>query len=280
MRQIEARSITEAVERLCVEANYVLGDDLVEALKGALEREESPSGRDVLSQLIDNARVSREGQYPACQDTGFTIVFLEMGQGVQVVGGDLYQAINSGVARGYKKGYLRASIVKDPLKRVNTGDNTPAVIHTELGTGDRLKITVMAKGGGCENMSRSAMLTPAMGKQGVVNFVVDTVRRGAVNACPPILVGVGVGGTFDECALISKKALLRPIGSPHPDPATAGLEKELLEKINNLGIGPQGLGGRITALAVHVEKYPCHIASLPVAVNMECHSHRVKTATL
>lgn len=280
MRQIEARSIAEAVERLCVEANYVLGDDLVEALKGALEREESPSGRDVLSQLIDNARVSREGQYPACQDTGFTIVFLEMGQGVQVIGGDLYQAINSGVASGYKEGYLRASIVKDPLKRVNTGDNTPAVIHTELGTGDRLKITVMAKGGGCENMSRSAMLTPAMGKQGVVNFVVDTVRRGAVNACPPILVGVGVGGTFDECALISKKALLRPVGSPHPDPATAGLEKELLEKINNLGIGPQGLGGRITALAVHVEKYPCHIASLPVAVNMECHSHRVKTATL
>lgn len=280
MRQIEARSITEVVERLCVEANYVLGDDLVEALKGALEREESPSGRDVLSQLIDNARVSRERQYPACQDTGFTIVFLEMGQGVQVIGGDLYQAINSGVASGYKEGYLRASIVKDPLKRVNTGDNTPAVIHTELGTGDRLKITVMAKGGGCENMSRSAMLTPAMGRQGVVNFVVDTVRRGAVNACPPILVGVGVGGTFDECALISKKALLRPIGSPHPDPATAGLEKELLEKINNLGIGPQGLGGRITALAVHVEKYPCHIASLPVAVNMECHSHRVKTATL
>jgi len=280
MRQIEARSITEAVERLCVEANYVLGDDLVEALKGALEREESPSGRGVLSQLIDNARVSREGQYPTCQDTGFTIVFLEMGQGVQVIGGDLYQAINSGVAHGYKKGYLRASIVKDPLKRVNTGDNTPAVIHTELGTGDRLKITVMAKGGGCENMSRSAMLTPAMGKQGVVNFVVDTVRRGAVNACPPILVGVGVGGTFDGCALISKKALLRPVGSPHPDPATAGLEKELLEKINNLGIGPQGLGGRITALAVHVEKYPCHIASLPVAVNMECHSHRVKTATL
>lgn len=280
MRQIEARSITEVVERLCVEANYVLGDDLVEALKGALEREESPSGRDVLSQLIDNARVSREGQYPACQDTGFTIVFLEMGQGVQVIGGDLYQAINSGVARGYKEGYLRASIVKDPLKRVNTGDNTPAVIHTELGTGDRLKITVMAKGGGCENMSRSAMLTPAMGRQGVVNFVVDAVRRGAVNACPPILVGVGVGGTFDECALISKKALLRPIGSPHPDPATAGLEKELLEKINNLGIGPQGLGGRITALTVHVEKYPCHIASLPVAVNMECHSHRVKTATL
>ena len=280
MRQIEARSITEVVERLCVEANYVLGDDLVEALKGALEREESPSGRDVLSQLIDNARVSREGQYPACQDTGFTIVFLEMGQGVQVIGGDLYQAINSGVARGYKEGYLRASIVRDPLKRVNTGDNTPAVIHTGLGTGDRLKITVMAKGGGCENMSRSAMLTPAMGKQGVVNFVVDTVRRGAVNACPPILVGVGVGGTFDGCALISKKALLRPVGSPHPDPATAGLEKELLEEINNLGIGPQGLGGRITALAVHVEKYPCHIASLPVAVNMECHSHRVKTATL
>ncbi len=280
MRQIEARSIAGAVERLCVEANYVLGDDLVEALKGALEREESPSGRDVLSQLIDNARVSREGQYPACQDTGFTIVFLEMGQGVQVIGGDLYQAINSGVACGYKKGYLRASIVKDPLKRVNTGDNTPAVIHTELGTGDRLKITVLAKGGGCENMSRSAMLTPAMGKQGVVNFVVDTVRRGAVNACPPVIVGVGVGGTFDECALISKKALLRPIGSPHPDPATAGLEKELLEEINNLGIGPQGLGGRITALTVHVEKYPCHIASLPVAVNMECHSHRVKTATL
>ena len=280
MRQIEARFITETVERLCVEANYVLGDDLVGALKGALKKEESPSGKDVLTQLIENARVSKEGQFPACQDTGFTIVFLEMGQGVEVTGGDLCQAINRGVASGYEKGYLRASIVKDPLKRVNTGDNTPAVIHTELVTGDRLRITIMAKGGGCENMSRSAMLTPARGKQGVVDFVVETVRRGAVNACPPIIAGVGVGGTFDECALISKKALLRPVGRPHPDPATAELEKELLEKINNLGIGPQGLGGRITALAVHVEKYPCHIASLPVAVNMECHSHRVKTATL
>jgi fumarate hydratase subunit alpha len=299
MRKIEARIITETVERLCIEANYVLGEDLVTALKGALEREESRAGKDILTQLIENARISKEGQYPACQDTGFTIVFLEMGQGVEVVQNAEYgmrgtelnsafaipnsalcEAINKGVAQGYTKGYLRASIVKDPLKRVNTGDNTPAVIHTELVPGDRLKITLMAKGGGCENMSRSTMLTPAKGKQGVVDFVVDAVRRGAVNACPPIIVGVGIGGTFDECALISKKALLRSVGSPHPDPATAGLEGELLERINNLGIGPQGFGGRVTALAVHVEKYPCHIASLPVAVNIECHSHRVKSATL
>ncbi len=280
MRQIEAKIITEAVEKLCIEANYILGDDLVEALKGALKREESPSGRDVLTQLIENAKVSKKGEYPACQDTGFTVVFLEMGQGVQVTGGDLYEAINRGVARGYEKGYLRASIVKDPIKRVNTGDNTPAVIHTELVPGDKLKLTVMAKGGGCENVSRFTMLIPARGRQGVVDFAVETVKHGAVNACPPVIVGVGIGGTFDECALISKKALLRPVGGSHPEPATAELERELLEKINNLGIGPQGFGGRMTALAVHIEKYPCHIASLPVAVNMDCHSHRVKTAVL
>lgn len=280
MRKIEAGVVTETVERLCIEANYVLSDDLVHALKGALEREESPSGKYVLTQLIENASTSKEGQYPACQDTGFTVAFLELGHEVEVVGGDLYRTINHGVARGYKKGYLRASIVRDPLNRVNTGDNTPAVIHTELVPGDRLKITLMAKGGGCENQSRSAMLIPAKGKQGVVDFVVDVVSRGAVSACPPIIVGVGIGGTFDECALISKKALLRPVGSPHPDPSTAELEKELLGKINNLGIGPQGFGGRVTALAVHVEKYPCHIASLPVAVNIECHSHRVRSATL
>ncbi|HHT9119708.1 MAG TPA: fumarate hydratase [Candidatus Hypogeohydataceae bacterium YC41] len=280
MRQIEAKIISETVERLCIEANYILEDALVTALKKALQVEESPAGKDVLTKLIENARVSKEEQYPACQDTGFTIAFLEIGQGVEVIGGDLYEAVNRGVAAGYKKGYLRASIVKDPFKRVNTGDNTPAVIHTKLVPGDGIKITIMAKGGGCENMSRSAMLIPVKGKQGVVDFVVDTVKRGAVNACPPVIVGVGVGGTFDECALISKKALLRPVGSPNPDHATAELEKELLEKINNLGIGPQGFGGRITALAVHVEKYPCHIASLPVAVNMDCHSHRVKTAIL
>ncbi len=280
MRQIEAGTVTETLERLCIEAGYVLGEDLVKALENALSMEESPTGKDVLRKLIENARVAREGEYPACQDTGFTTVFLEMGQQVRIANGNHYEAINRGVAIGYKKGYLRASVVRDPLRRVNTGDNTPAVIHLETVPGDKLKITLMAKGGGCENMSNFRMLIPAMGEQGVVDFVVESVKRGAIKACPPVIVGVGIGGTFDKCALMAKKALLRPIGSPHPDPATAEFEKKLIKKINSLGIGPQGFGGSVTALAVHVDKYPTHIASLPVAVNMDCHSHRVKTAVL
>ena len=280
MRTINARTITETIKGLCIAANYELNEDLISALEDALTREESPVGRDVLSQILENARIARKGVYPACQDTGATVVFAELGNELEVVGGDFEQSVQKGVSEGYKSGYHRASIVKDPLKRVNTGDNTPCVIHSEIVPGDRLKLTVMAKGGGCENQSHIAMLTPAVGRQGVVDFVVGVVKGGAAKACPPNIIGVGLGGTFDMCALLAKKSLLRPIGSPNGDAGMQELERELLDKINNLGIGPQGLGGRITALAVHIEKHPCHIASLPVAVNIECHSHRVKTATI
>ena len=280
MRQIEAKTITACVERLCIEANYNLNEDLIEALEGAQRKEESPVGIEVLTQLIENARIGRKGTYPVCQDTGFAVIFVKIGQGLEIIGGDLYEAITRGVAQGYKKGYLRASIVRDPLARVNTGDNTPPVIHTEVVPGDNLQLTVMAKGGGCENMSRATMLIPAKGRQGVIDFVVDTARRGAVSACPPIILGVGIGGPLEMSTLLAKQALLRPIGRPHQDSTTNELERELLEKVNNLGIGPQGWGGRTTALAVHVEKYPCHIASLPVAVNVECHSHRVNHTEL
>ncbi len=227
-----------------------------------------------------NAEIGRKEHVPVCQDTGYAVVFVEIGQDVQIVGDGLQEAINEGVRRGYKSGYLRKSIVENPLTRVNTGDNTPAVIHTDIVPGDSLRITFMAKGGGCENMSRTAMLTPAQGRDGVISFVVETVKTAGANPCPPIIVGVGLGGTFEYASLLSKKAILRSVGSHNKDNAIAGLEDELLEKINKLGIGPQGFGGRITALAVHVETYPCHIASLPVAVNIECHSHRPKSIVI
>lgn len=280
MRTIYAGDITETIKGLCVAANYELNEDLVSALGDALAKEESPVGRDILAQILENARIARESGYPACQDTGAAVVFAEIGQELRIEGGDFEQSIQRGVAEGYKSGCLRASMVKDPIRRVNTGDNTPCIIHSEIVPGDKLRLTVMAKGGGCENQSHTAMLTPAAGRQGVVDFIVGVVRGGAAKACPPNIVGVGLGGTFDICALLSKKALLRPIGSHNEDAGIRELEQELLDKINRLGIGPQGLGGRITALAVHVEKYPCHIASLPVAVNIECHSHRVKTAVI
>ncbi|MFQ5957346.1 MAG: fumarate hydratase [Candidatus Brocadiales bacterium] len=280
MRTIDIGIITETIKKLCIAANHELNDDLISALEDALRKEESPIGRDILAQILENARIAREGIYPACQDTGATIVFVEMGQELRIVGGDFEKSIQRGVSLGYKSGRLRASMVKDPLLRVNTGDNTPCMIHLEAVPGDKLGLTVMAKGGGCENQSRTAMLTPAMGRQGVVDFIVSAVRQGAAKACPPNIIGVGLGGTFDMCTLLAKRSLLRQVGAPHKDRHIRELEQELLCKINDLGIGPQGLGGRITALAVHVEKGPCHIASLPVAVNIECHSHRVKTATL
>ncbi len=280
MRTVETEKITETIKGLCISANYELNDDLISALEDALKKEKSPVGCDVLSQILENACIAGEGVFPACQDTGATVVFAEIGQGLRIVGGDLGQSIQAGVSEGYKSGGLRASMVENPLQRVNTGDNTPCMIHAEVVPGDRLSLTVMAKGGGCENQSCIAMLTPAMGRQGVVDFVVGAVREGAAKACPPNIIGVGLGGTFDMCALLAKKSLLRPVGSHNEDAGMRELEQELLGRINDLGIGPQGLGGRITALAVHVEKYPCHIASLPVAVNIECHSHRVKTATL
>lgn len=280
MRRIEADTITQAVERLCMEANYFLGQDVIDALERSLKGEESPIGQQILGDILENARIGREELSPICQDTGFTVAFVELGQEVEVVGGSLDEAITKGVAQGYTKGYLRASIVQDPLRRINTKDNTPPVIHVEVVPGDRLRLTVMCKGSGCENMSRFAMLTPAQGRKGVVNFVVETVLKGGGRPCPPLIVGVGLGGTFDQATYIAKRSLLRPVGSHHTEAHIKELEEELLEKVNATGVGPQGWGGRTTALAVHVETYPCHIASLPVAVNIECHSHRLKTTIL
>ena len=280
MRQINTEQITDTIEKLCIDANYNLGDDLISSLRDALEKEESPLGREVITQLLENAEIGKQEQVPVCQDTGFAIIFIEIGQDIMLTGGNLQDAINEGVRRGYKNGLLRKSIVKNPIDRINTGDNTPAVIHTDIVPGDKLKITFDAKGGGCENMSRSAMLTPAQGREGVINFVVETVKTAGANPCPPIIVGVGLGGTFDYSTLLAKKAILRPVGSYNKDDTIAKLEIELLDKINKLGIGPQGLGGRITALAVQIETFPCHIASLPVAVNIECHSHRTKTVMI
>lgn len=280
MRQINTEEITDTVEKICIDANYNLGEDLITSLRNALDKEESPLGKEVIKQLLENAEIGRNEQVPVCQDTGYAVVFVEIGQNVMIKGQSLQEAINEGVRRGYKNGYLRKSIVRSPLDRVNTGDNTPAAIHTDIVPGDKLKITFIAKGGGCENMSRTAMLTPAHGRDGVINFVVETVKIAGANPCPPIIVGVGLGGTFEYASLLSKKAILRSVGIHNKDSNIAYLEDELLEKINKLGIGPQGFGGRITALAVHVETYPCHIASLPVAVNIECHSHRPKSIVI
>lgn len=278
--RISASEITEKVSRLCMDANFNLNEDVLDALRDSYEAEGAPVAKEVFAELLENAKIARECQMPLCQDTGVAVVFVEIGEYVEVVDGRLYDAIHEGIREGYKKGFLRKSMVKDPLNRINTGDNTPAIIHTEFTSENYLKITFMAKGGGCENMSRLAMLTPADGKAGVINFVVETVKIAKANPCPPIIVGVGIGGTFDYAALLAKKSLLRPLGTKHIDPDTANLENEMLERINNLGIGAQGLGGWITAMAVHVERHPCHIASLPVAVNIECHAHRVKTVTL
>ncbi|MFN3467492.1 MAG: fumarate hydratase [Candidatus Brocadiales bacterium] len=280
MRQINANIITQTVEKLCTGANYFLGQDVIDALENSLKREESPTGQQILRDILENARIGREELSPICQDTGFTVVFVELGQKVEITGGRLDEAITRGVAQGYTKGLLRASIVQDPFKRINTKDNTPPVIHEEVVPGDQLKLTVMCKGSGCENMSRFAMLTPAQGRKGIVNFVVETVLKGGGRPCPPLIVGVGIGGTFDQATYIAKKSLLRPVGSHHPEAHIRELEEELLEKVNNTGLGPQAWGGRTTALAVHVETYPCHIASLPLAVNIECHSHRLKSMTL
>ncbi len=277
---ISVSEIIEKVSQLCKDANFNVNQDIIAALLDSYETEVSPVAKEVFAELLENAKIAHECQMPICQDTGVAVVFVEIGEGVEITGGRLYDAINEGVRKGYKEGYLRKSIVKDPLNRVNTGDNTPALIHTEFVSENHLKITVMAKGGGCENMSRIAMLTPADGREGVINFVVETVRIAKANPCPPIIVGVGIGGTFDYAALLAKKALLRPLGTKHHDPDTVKLEAEMLGRINNLGIGAQGLGGWVTAMAVHIERYPCHIASLPVAVNIECHAHRVKTVVL
>ncbi|HHX87435.1 MAG TPA: fumarate hydratase [Firmicutes bacterium] len=239
-----------------------------------METEESPPGKEVLKQLIENVRIAREERVPLCQDTGFSVFFVDWGQEVHLTGGTLEEAINEGVRRGYQEGYLRKSVVKDPLNRVNTGDNTPAVIYVNLVSGDKVRIRFAPKGGGSENMSTVKMLKPADGVNGVVDFVVNHVKQAGPNPCPPIVVGVGIGGTFDKVAVLAKQALLRPVGQPNPDPFYADLEKKILEEINDLGIGPQGFGGRVTALAVHIETFPSHIASMAAAVNINCHAAR------
>lgn len=272
--------IIEAVADLCMRANYELADDVCNALEKGLACEESDAGRDVFRQLIENAGIARTEQVPMCQDTGFAVIFLEVGQDLHIAGCSLPDAVNEGVAKGYREGYLRMSIVGHPLKRINTGDNTPAVIHTEIVPGDKLKIIAAPKGGGSENMSGVRMLKPSDGVEGVKKFVVELVEAAGSNPCPPIIVGVGIGGTMDKAAILAKKSLLRPIGEHNPNPDDAQLEMDLLELVNATGIGPAGLGGRITALAVNVETYPCHIASLPVAVNIQCHAARHKEVTL
>lgn len=281
VRELDVAEITAAVRDLCITANYDLPVDVYEALKAAQEVEESPVGREVLAQLVENADIAAADRVPICQDTGLAVIFAEVGQDVHLTGGDFEEAVHEGVRRGYGEGYLRKSVAEEPAHaRRNTTDNTPAIIHTSIVPGDRLRLTMMAKGGGAENMSSLNMLKPAQGWAGVADAVVGTVSRAGSNPCPPVVVGVGIGGTIEVVTLLAKKALLREVGSRHPDPRLAALEDELLERINALGIGPQGLGGRTTALAVFIEEMPCHIASMPVAVNVQCHAQRHKSVTL
>jgi len=272
--------VAVAVARLVQEANCVLEPDIAWAIARARCREESPVGKEVLAQLLENATAAETGRVPMCHDTGVALVFLDIGQDLHLVGGDLIAAVNRGVAQGYKEGCLPTSMVDDPIRRWNTGDNTPAMVYTNIVQGDRLRIRVACKGGGAENMSRLQMLPPAAGWEGARRFIVETVAQAGAAACPPVVVGVGIGGNFDRCALLAKLALLRPVGEPHPDPEWAAREDELVEEINQLGVGPMGLGGTVTALAVHIEVMGCHIAALPVAVNIECHAHRHKEIVL
>ncbi|MBI4330889.1 MAG: fumarate hydratase [Chloroflexi bacterium] len=281
MRSIDCGTITAAVERLCQEASFDLGEDVLRALKEALEREKSPLGKEALAQILENAGIARRERIPLCQDCGTAIIFLELGQEVHVTGGNLMDALSEGVKWGYARGYLRRSMVAGPLfGRRNTGDNTPPVVHIGIVPGDSLRVIVMPKGAGSENMSRLAMLQPAQGRKGIVDFVVRAVSEAGSSPCPPGIIGVGIGGTSDKAMWLAKEALLRPVGEPHRDPEVAGLEKEILGRVNALGIGPEGFGGTVTALAVHVEVFPTHIASLPVGVNIQCHSARHKEAVL
>ncbi len=274
MNTIHVDRIITSVEKLCMDANYNLNEDIFQALRSAREKEKSENGRMVLDNLIQNAEIAGKEKLAICQDTGMAVAFLEIGQDVHITGGNLFNAIQEGVRRGYEKGFLRCSVVNHPLNRVNTGDNTPAVVYTEIVAGDKLKIEIAPKGFGSENMSALCMLKPSDGIEGVKDFILKTVSDAGANPCPPVIVGVGIGGTMEKAALLSKKALLRPVGSSSLDPDMANLEKELLQEINSLGIGPAGIGGNTTALGVHIEFYPTHIAGLPVAVNMGCHATR------
>jgi len=279
-REIHVSSVTDAVKKLCMEANYSLEPDMLRAFDRALQTERSAAGRHVLEILKDNAALARTKLIPYCQDTGFVVCFVELGQDVRIAGGLLTDAINEGVRQGYTEGYLRASIVRSPFDRVNTGDNTPAVIHLDLVPGAELRIQVMAKGGGCENRSKYKMLTPGEAAEAVKAWILECIKTAGPDACPPLIAGVGVGGTFEKAAILSKKALFRELGSPNPDPTLDALERDVLDRANRLGIGPQGYGGDTTAFGIHILAYPCHITSLPVAVTIECHAHRHKEVTL
>lgn len=281
MREVNVSEIVSAVRKLCIDANIYLGRDVTEKIEEFLTIENSPVAKEILEQILANSRLAAEEQMPMCQDTGVAVVFVELGQEMHIIGGDFAEAINEGVRQGYRDGYLRKSIVDDPVfERKHTKDNTPAIIHTEIVPGDSIKITVAPKGAGSENMSEVRMMKPADGIEGIKDFVVERVKRSGGSPCPPTIVGVGIGGNFEQCAYLSKKALLRPLNTSNIDPRWNAVEVELLKRINELGIGPMGLGGRTTALAVQILTMPCHIASMPVAVNLQCHAQRHKTATI
>ncbi|NMC93023.1 MAG: fumarate hydratase [Syntrophorhabdus sp.] len=279
MKEVHVDEIVSVIEKLFIDANYNLSQNVLDTIKKSIDKEESSVGKEVLRELINNANLARDEHIPICQDTGLAVTFMEVGQDVHIIGGSLNDAINEGVRRGYAKGYLRKSACH-PFTRKNTGDNTPAIIHVKIVPGDKIKITVLPKGGGSENYGSVRMLVPSEGKEGVKALVLEMVTKGGPNPCPPIIVGVGIGGNFETSALLSKEALMEPLGKRSDDPEIAALEEELLWAINKTGIGPQGYGGIVTALDVHVKMMPCHIASLPVAVNIQCHAHRIKEAII
>ena len=280
MREIKASTITDVIERLCMEANQVLPQDIKDAISTCRSQEDGDIACGILDNIIENYQIAENEQVPICQDTGMACVFLEIGQDVHITDGDLTEAVNEGVRRGYTKGYLRKSVVKDPVRRGNTGDNTPAMLYTEIVPGEQIKVTVGPKGFGSENMSAIRMFKPSAGIQGIKDFIIETVEIAGPNPCPPMVVGVGIGGTFDKAALLAKKALMRPVDTSNPDPYYADLEKEMLQKINELGIGPQGFGGRTTAIGLNIETMPTHIAGMPCAINISCHVTRHKTEVI
>lgn len=280
MRELNVKQITDEIARLCIEANRILPNDLEECIACASREETSEIGKPILEDLRSNLQAARKLNLPICQDTGAAVIFAEIGQDVHMTGGLFEDAVNEGVHRGYLEGLLRCSMVKDPLRRVNTGDNTPAILHTRIIPGDEVRLTVAPKGFGSENMSRIKMFTPSATENDIVDFVVETAKTAGSNPCPPMVLGVGIGGDFELCALLAKKALCRPVSEPNPDPYYAELERRMLEKVNELGVGPQGFGGRTTALAAAIEQYPTHIAGLPVAVNVGCHVTRHGSVTI
>ena len=280
MREINVGQLTDAIERLCIEANVHLPEDVKERIRSCRAEESWDLAGGVLDNIIENFEIADADEVPVCQDTGMACVFLKIGQDVHLTGGSLSEAVDEGVRRGYEKGFLRKSVVRDPVRRGNTGDNTPAMLYTEIVPGDTVEVTVAPKGFGSENMSAIRMFKPSAGIEGIKDFILETVKNAGPNPCPPMVVGVGIGGTFDKAALIAKKALMRPFGEHHPDPFYRELEEEMLEKVNALGIGPQGFGGRTTALALHIETMPTHIAGMPCAININCHVTRHKTAVI